>query len=326
MSDRTEWLEWRRNGIGASDVAGILGLSPWATPWTVWADKARLTPLDDGDAPWLEFGRRAEPMIADWFHDRTDLHVVSLQLQCIHKTLPHHRCTIDGLVTESPPPPVLRTRDDVLGWFESKWDTRHTPAEWAEKVPDHYACQAAWITHVTGLASGWFAVLHGGRAPTLGVYEHTPSPEDVAYVVDHVERFWRDHVLTGTPPDVDGNPHTTDAIKHAYPNGHGQLEASDDLEQTVREIDRVKTWLRMERNRVDMLENQVRVALGRAAADELTYGTDTKGQPVVLASWREHDRRDVDTAAVRRDHGDRYDTCTTVRTLRTHIPKPKKAG
>lgn len=32
MNDRTEWLKARRSGIGGSDIAAILGLSPWATP------------------------------------------------------------------------------------------------------------------------------------------------------------------------------------------------------------------------------------------------------------------------------------------------------
>ena len=57
MTDRAEWLAWRRSGIGASDVAGILGISPWASPFTVWADKLGLLPdedLDDDDP--REFG------------------------------------------------------------------------------------------------------------------------------------------------------------------------------------------------------------------------------------------------------------------------------
>ena len=30
---RAEWLAQRRTGIGGSDVASILGLSPWRTPY-----------------------------------------------------------------------------------------------------------------------------------------------------------------------------------------------------------------------------------------------------------------------------------------------------
>ena len=36
---RDEWLERRRKTIGGSDAAGIVGLSKWASPFSVWADK-----------------------------------------------------------------------------------------------------------------------------------------------------------------------------------------------------------------------------------------------------------------------------------------------
>ena len=36
---RSAWLAQRRKSIGGSDAAGIVGLSPYATPYTVWADK-----------------------------------------------------------------------------------------------------------------------------------------------------------------------------------------------------------------------------------------------------------------------------------------------
>ena len=39
-----EWHEWRSHGIGGSDIGAILGLSKFASPWTVWADKQGLLP------------------------------------------------------------------------------------------------------------------------------------------------------------------------------------------------------------------------------------------------------------------------------------------
>ena len=36
---REEWLARRRSGIGGSDVAAVLGLSPWKSPRQVWLDK-----------------------------------------------------------------------------------------------------------------------------------------------------------------------------------------------------------------------------------------------------------------------------------------------
>ena len=34
-----EWLDARRNGIGGSDVAAVLGANPWRTPLEVWLSK-----------------------------------------------------------------------------------------------------------------------------------------------------------------------------------------------------------------------------------------------------------------------------------------------
>jgi hypothetical protein len=29
VSERADWLEWRRHGLGGSDIAAVVGLSPW---------------------------------------------------------------------------------------------------------------------------------------------------------------------------------------------------------------------------------------------------------------------------------------------------------
>ena len=40
---REEWLMQRRKTIGGSDAAGIVGLSKWASPFSVWAEKTGRT-------------------------------------------------------------------------------------------------------------------------------------------------------------------------------------------------------------------------------------------------------------------------------------------
>ena len=42
--NRVIWLKERRTGIGGSDVSAILGISSYASPYTVWADKLGLLP------------------------------------------------------------------------------------------------------------------------------------------------------------------------------------------------------------------------------------------------------------------------------------------
>ena len=43
-ANRSEWLEARRAGIGASDIAAIMGISPWSTPFQIWASKVAEIP------------------------------------------------------------------------------------------------------------------------------------------------------------------------------------------------------------------------------------------------------------------------------------------
>ena len=40
--DRNEWLEYRKSGIGSSEVATILGLNPFETPYQLWRRKIGL--------------------------------------------------------------------------------------------------------------------------------------------------------------------------------------------------------------------------------------------------------------------------------------------
>ena len=37
--EKNEWLEYRKQGIGGSDAAAIMGLNPWKTAMDVWLEK-----------------------------------------------------------------------------------------------------------------------------------------------------------------------------------------------------------------------------------------------------------------------------------------------
>jgi len=55
------WLEWRSKGVTASDIPIILGLSPYKTPWQLWAEKTgRINPPDLSKNPNVLKGIRLE--------------------------------------------------------------------------------------------------------------------------------------------------------------------------------------------------------------------------------------------------------------------------
>ena len=56
-----EWLDWRRNGITATEASAAMGVSKWATALSVYEDK--LNPKPHEPSKYEEWGTRLEPVI-----------------------------------------------------------------------------------------------------------------------------------------------------------------------------------------------------------------------------------------------------------------------
>lgn len=75
---REEWLDYRRLGIGGSDAAAIMGLSPFATIRDLYFDKIGVTPvIEEEEENWVakEVGHRLEDLVAMIFAKKTGLEV-----------------------------------------------------------------------------------------------------------------------------------------------------------------------------------------------------------------------------------------------------------
>jgi len=215
MTDRDDWLAWRRGGLGASDIAALMGISPWASPWSVWADKCGLLPPEP-ENEYMAAGRWLERAIGPWFEDVTGLAVAGEQMWCTHKQNDWARCTPDGFVFDVPPGALLSQGADAVAM-----DIAHGPFEvkvlgfgkrW-DPIPPYYQAQGQWQMYVTDMPKCFFAVLHGRR---LEVYELDRDPADIEFMVERAECFWRDHVLAGVPPATDASDATTRAIAAVY--------------------------------------------------------------------------------------------------------------
>ena len=51
---REDWLSWRRKGIGGSDAAAVMGLSPFCTKRDLYYDKRNIQPVvDEEEDNWV---------------------------------------------------------------------------------------------------------------------------------------------------------------------------------------------------------------------------------------------------------------------------------
>lgn len=63
-TERQKWLEWRKQGIGSSDVPAIMGVSPWKTAFQLWEEKiSDVIGEDDSNSFIKRKGNEFEPRI-----------------------------------------------------------------------------------------------------------------------------------------------------------------------------------------------------------------------------------------------------------------------
>lgn len=315
MNDRAEWHDWRQGGIGASEVAGVVGESPWSSPWSVWASKVGLTkPHDDDAADSMRFGTDLEPVIAAWFHRETGLYVHGEQTWCTHHLHRWARATVDGFVCEQ--------AEDVglaLGVFEAKYTS---DAPWDE-LPRHYWLQVQWQLYVTATERAWLACMHlpFGR-PTFRVYEVERDDALIIDLAQRVELFWHAHVVTGDPPDTDAHQATSAAIREVY--NAESIEPPDgvSLDATTARAVIVLRDLKLQANEIaaeiTACENTVKAYLGSHV--------EGWADGVRLVSWKPQTAQRLDTTALKVAHPDIYAEFTTPSTSRVlRLDKPKEA-
>ena len=138
---REDWLAERRTGIGGSDAAAVLGISPWATPVTVWLDKTgRAAPKPETEA--MRIGTELEAFVARRYEQESGRTV-----QRFNRMI-HDGCLVgnfDRLVVPAGGKVASHmgeVRTDTL--LECKTSGR----EWEDGVPLHYQVQ---VQHYMGL-------------------------------------------------------------------------------------------------------------------------------------------------------------------------------
>lgn len=202
---RAEWLEERRKSIGGSDAAGIIGLSQWSTPYTVWADKTgRLPDKEDNEA--MRLGRDLEQYVAERWMEATGKKVRRLNAMLYNSAYPYSHADIDrDVVGENAVLECKTTSTLDLRVFKSG------------EFPERYYAQCVHYMAVTGAERCYLGVLVFGK----GFYPYVldRDEDEIKALMDAEREFWERYVLTDTQPVADGTEATTDAIAAVYADG-----------------------------------------------------------------------------------------------------------
>lgn len=201
---REQWLEYRRKGIGGSDAAAVLGISPFRTGRDLYYDKLNIVTADDAEN-WvqLEVGTLLEPLVAKIFAHKTGYKIYRRPFMFQHPLYPWMLADLDYMV-ELP--------DGTTAILEIKTTNYNAKDNWwyngEEIVPIYYESQGRHYMAVMNIDRVYFCCLYGNSEDEAIIRR---IDRDMAYEEELIalERdFWENHVLTKTPPpyvEADGD-------------------------------------------------------------------------------------------------------------------------
>lgn len=263
-NDRSEWLERRREGIGGSDAATVLGLNNYATPYTLWLDKTgRTLPDDLSDNEKVYWGNVLEPVVASEFAKRHPEYDVSeanyimqskghpFMLASVDRVL-HERNIIGhtGFVDKNEPPVAV---------LEIKTCGDRRRSDWDDGVPPYYLAQVNHYLAVTGFPRAYVAVLIGGQEYREYIVER--DEEDINYLIAKERDFWQ-MVEDDQMPPFAGSAIDNQALVDQFPDDIGTFIQALDEDVKIDELESIKATIKDLDTKRKAIESELRAAIG----------------------------------------------------------------
>lgn len=281
QEERDAWLAERKQGIGGSDAAAILGLSPWSTAVTVWLDKTgRSNPKPETEA--MRIGTELEDYVARSYERETGRSVRRFT-KMVHKD-----CLLgnfDRLVIpegEKVASHMGEIRTDLL------LECKTSSVDWLDGVPLYYQTQ---VQHYMGLEP---KLQHADVACLFLVHKHFEihrverDDEVIATMQERLREWWNAYVATDLPPP----PASEDDCKAlwARSNPGKTVTATREIEDAVALLRDLRRKREEAEDAEKSLEEKIKCAMGDAellsSVDGMTLATWKTGRDKTVVDWK----------------------------------------
>lgn len=195
MSEK-EWLSWRKQGLGGSDTAVVMGCSPWKTKRDLYYDKAGIPNAIPDTSNWVakEIGHRLEGLVADLFAQKTGYTVSEEKYMFQHPLYPFMLANVDRFI-ELP--------DGKRAILEIKTTHYLNKASWEhDRIPRYYELQGRFYMAVLNLDVCFFACLFGNNETDLIMHRIERDLDEEEILINELQHFWQNNVLAKVEPPL----------------------------------------------------------------------------------------------------------------------------
>lgn len=263
-----EWLRQRTRGIGGSDVAAVLGISPWKTRRDLFYEKTGVKPLQPDETNWVakEVGHRLEELVVEIYQRKTGYTVYPIRKIFQHPLYPFMIADVDYLVQKP---------NGKRGVLECKTSSFMAKDRWADGgVPRHYEVQGKHYLSVTNLDFCAFACLFGNSEGDFLMREIGRDLEEEEMTILELDHFWQDFVAANVEP-----PYTEsgDLVLESIRRYQGKADPSlPQIALASSEVQRLEQFLKLreERDGLEYGDDFLFLSAGQAAeAAQLVLNT-----------------------------------------------------
>lgn len=284
----------RSKFIGGSDVASIIGINRYKTPYEIWDEKKNGNNPFTGNQ-FTEWGTKLEPVIIAHFEQKNGLKVTDNN-KIYQSAIEHLACHPDGLFM----------KQGEYWLLEVKTASTNSVKHWGDEIPLEYYCQLQHNMFCTGTKKAMFVylVLDSRDYQEIEVYF---DQDFVKKQNEYLVSWWQRYIIGNEIPLK-----LVEDFERENPN-QKQVEATEQIVELCQKTVEIRGKIKELTSQKDEIENRIKMQIGDAT--DLMYGLET------LATWRPQTRITVDTKKLKAEQPDIYLKYSKESTSRTFLLK-----
>lgn len=284
-----EQLQSRKKSIGGSDIAALLGLSPWRTPVDVYLEKTDPNfVFPNSNLRRLQSGNLLEEWVANSFTAETGLELLLSPSTMRHVQYPYSHVNLDAIVT------------NIDRFIVVELKTTERKKDWRDGIPKYYKPQLMHARLLSDCEQVYLAVAIGFNEFKYFVYE--PTKQDIEKekkLQEIVSLFWEEHVIPKIPPE----PKFYHEAVRLYPEADSGLikwTSEKHILDSYEKLKRLKELVSEHDEQIEQLKADI--ANYMQNAEQLSDEFNKK-----MVTWTNETRKHLDLESFKKDYPELYD-------------------
>lgn len=249
--NRDEWLKQRSKGLGGSDAGAVMGLNPYKSAYTLWAEKTGQISNNVEENEAIRLGNDLEDYVAKRFAEQENKKIKKSGYCYQSKKFPFMRANVDRLIIGENAGLECKTANPFKNGDYSN-----------DIIPPSYYCQCLHYMAVCGFDRMYLAVLVFQKGFYTYVIDRGSEAveADIQALIKAESEFWK-LVEAKEAPDVDGSESTAETLKQLHKDELKTVFDLTEYDEKLDEIQELKEQQKELKQKQKKLENELKEIL-----------------------------------------------------------------